>query len=175
MKTVVLGDPPEVLVSLIADRKRLGLDTHDEVWQGEYHMAPAASFEHSTAITLITELFLGVGRERGFRPSVEFNLGSPANFRVPDAGLHRGSPRGVWLQTAAIVVEIRSPDDESYDKFSFYFDHDVEEILIADLATQTVQWFVRGDEAFEASDVSALLSLTSTEVAAALDWLPSAP
>ena len=44
MKTVVLGDPPPVLASLIAERKRLGLDTHDEVWQGEYHMAPAASF-----------------------------------------------------------------------------------------------------------------------------------
>jgi hypothetical protein len=39
MKTVVLGDPPLVLTSLIADRKRLGLDSHDEAWNGEYQLS----------------------------------------------------------------------------------------------------------------------------------------
>jgi hypothetical protein len=46
MKTVVLGDPPAVLVTLFEERKRPGLDTHDEIWNGEYHMAPAAAFSH---------------------------------------------------------------------------------------------------------------------------------
>jgi hypothetical protein len=34
------------LDALIARRRALGLDTHDEVWNGEYHMAPAAHSSH---------------------------------------------------------------------------------------------------------------------------------
>jgi Uma2 family endonuclease len=154
MKTVVLGDPPPVLVSLIAERRRLGQDTHDEVWNGEYHMAPAPSFAHA-------------------RCGLEFNLGSSKNFRVPDLGVHRGQPSGVWIETAAIVVEVRSPDDESYEKFEFYAEHGVEEILIADLATRTVTWFVRSETepGFVATAASAVLGLTAAEIAAALNWV----
>jgi hypothetical protein len=42
VRTIVLGPPPPELNALIARRQSLGLDTHDEVWKGEYHMAPAA-------------------------------------------------------------------------------------------------------------------------------------
>lgn len=34
MKTVILGDPPPAIASLIAERQRLGLDTDDEVRDG---------------------------------------------------------------------------------------------------------------------------------------------
>jgi hypothetical protein len=34
VKTVVLGDPPQILGSLIFERQRLGLDTYDELWVG---------------------------------------------------------------------------------------------------------------------------------------------
>ena len=43
VRTVVLGPPPAEISALIARRHALGLDTHDEVWEGEYHMAPAAN------------------------------------------------------------------------------------------------------------------------------------
>ncbi len=42
MRTVVLGPPPAELEALIARRHSLGLDGSDEVWKGEYHMAPVA-------------------------------------------------------------------------------------------------------------------------------------
>jgi Uma2 family endonuclease len=170
MKTVVLGDMPEVLASLIAERQRLGLDTHDEVWNGEYHMAPAASFRHSETVGLLFELLRASAVPKGLRTSVEFNLGRPSDFRVPDLGVHRGNPEGVWLNTAAMVVEVRSPNDETYDKFGFYFEHGVEEVLVADLATSRVTVFVRAEHEYIAAEVSVLLGLTVQDVAVALAW-----
>ena len=170
MKTVVLGDPPAALASLIADRKRQGLDRHDELWQGEYHMSPAASFEHADAVGSL-HLLLGPGaRAIGLRNVGEFNLGVRRDFRVPDLGFHRGRPTGTWLATAAIVVEVLSPDDETREKYGFYFDRGVEELLVVDPIERTAQWYARGAIGFDPVDTSLLLSVTNDEVAAALDW-----
>ena len=35
MSTVVLGQPPAELEALLARRDQLGLDGHDELWQGD--------------------------------------------------------------------------------------------------------------------------------------------
>ncbi len=170
VKTVVLGDPPPAVASLIAERQRLGLDTHDEVWNGEYHMAPAPSFKHANVGSTLNR-FLGIAADaRGLLVSLEFNLGGPTNFRVPDLGVHRGDPEGVWLPTAAMVVEVRSPDDESLQKFDHYFDHRVEEVLIADITANRVQLYLRGETAFVAATVSDLLGFTTDEIEAALGW-----
>ena len=170
MKTVILGDSPPAISSLIAQRKQLGQDTHDELWQGDYHMAPAARYEHGAAEAALIGLFRGPARLRHLKIGTAFNLGDLDDFRVPDLGVHRGSPGGVWLPTAAIVVEVRSPDDESYEKFEFYFDRGVEEILIADLTTYEVQWWVRGASAFERSEGSDVLGVSGTEVRLELGW-----
>ena len=170
MKTVVLGDPPPVLASLIAERKRLGLDTHDEVWQGEYHMAPAASFEHGRVGAVLASLLATHAPAGNLTVGLEFNLGELNDFRVPDLGLHRGSPSGVWLPTAAIVVEVRSPNDESLEKFDFYFGHGVDEVLIVDLTTHAVAWFLRAVGGFVEAPRSALLQLPATEIAFQLNW-----
>jgi hypothetical protein len=170
MKTVVLGDPPPALASLIASRKRQGLDRHDERWQGEYHMSPAASFEHADAVGSLHLLLGPRAREVGLRNVGEFNLGVRRDFRVPDLGFHRGRPTGTWLATAAIVVEVLSPDDETLDKFEFYFDRGVEELLVVDPIERTAQWYARGAIGFEAADASDLLGATNDEVAASLDW-----
>jgi Uma2 family endonuclease len=170
MKTVVLGEPPPALTSLIAERQRLGLDTHDEVWNGEYHLAPAPSYEHAHSGAKLARLLGDAADVHGYTVSIEFNLGEPDNFRVPDFGVHRGQPEGLWIPTAAIVVEVRSPDDESYEKFGHYFEHDVDEILIADLVTEAVTWFVRSDDGFVPGDASALLKLSSRVVAQTLGW-----
>ncbi len=170
MKTVILGDTPPTISSLIAQRKRLGQDTHDELWQGEYHMAPAARYEHGEAEAALIGLFQQPARLRNLRIGTAFNLGDLDDFRVPDLGVHRGSPAGVWLPTAAIVVEVRSPDDESYEKFAFYFDRGVEEIQIADLTTDEVQWWLRGAGAYERSEGSDVLGVSGAEVRLALGW-----
>jgi Uma2 family endonuclease len=170
MKTVVLGDPPQLLASLVADRIRLGLDRHDEVWQGDCHMAPVRSYRHAEVGADIAAMLRPRARQRSLRVSLEFNLGDRFDFRVPDIGVHRGKPEGTWLPTAAIVVEVRSPDDETYEKFGFYFEHGVEEILVCDLPANTVQWFTRGDASFVKTDASAILELTTTDVLAGIEW-----
>ncbi len=40
--TVVVGERPPELESFLARRCTLGLDGHDEVWEGAYHVAPHA-------------------------------------------------------------------------------------------------------------------------------------
>ena len=166
---MVLGDPPPP-ASLVAQRKSLGLDRHDEVWQGEYRMVPAASFEHSMAGVALVSLLAPIASARGFCLSLEFNLGTSDDYRVPDLGVHRGAPTGVWLPTAAVVVEVRSPGDDSLAKFAFYFDRGVEEILLADLAERSVRWFRRYEGAFVGGDASELLGVDALTVAAALGW-----
>jgi Uma2 family endonuclease len=170
MKTVVLGDPPDVLVSLFNERKRLGLDTHDELWCGEYHMAPSASLDHGRIGSLIDRLLGPRAEQLGFQMSLDFNVGDANNFRVPDLGVHRAPVSAVWIPTAAIVVEVRSPDDETFDKFDFYFEHQVEEVLVADLVDRTVAWYVRGTDAFVEHDRSELLGISADQVAVALHW-----
>jgi Uma2 family endonuclease len=170
MRTVVLGDPPSVLASLIADRQRLGLDSHDEVWQGDYHMAPAPSYKHAKIGALLAALFQQPANSVGLQVSLDFNLGHPDDFRVPDLGVHRGDPDGVWLDTAAIVVEVRSPDDESLEKFGFYFEHGVEEVMICDLETNGVHWFLRSESEFSEASGSAILGLSVDDVQTEIGW-----
>lgn len=68
-----------------------------------------------------------------------FNLGRPDDFRVPGGGYHRGRPTGTFLATAAVVVEVVSPGDETFDKFDFYAGRDVEEIVLADPQRRVVR------------------------------------
>jgi hypothetical protein len=42
MKTVVLGPLSPEFEAILARRHALGHDLFDEIWEGEYHMAPAA-------------------------------------------------------------------------------------------------------------------------------------
>jgi Uma2 family endonuclease len=170
MKTVVLGDMPTVLSSLIAERQRLGLDTHDEIWEGSYHMAPAPTGKHAKSGATIVRLLSDAADLIGLYSTLEFNLGGPKNFRVPDLGFHRTDPVGAWHETAAVVVEVRSPDDESYEKFDFYFDHGVQEILIADIETEVVQWYRRGETRFETIETSQVLVVSGEQIRIALGW-----
>ena len=48
----------------------------------------------------------------------------------------------VWLSTAAMVVEVVSPHDESWLKFDHYAAHGVDEVLIADPQDSTLHLFV---------------------------------
>ncbi len=170
MRTLILGEPPAVISSLISDRQRLGLDTHDELWEGDYHMAPAANSGHGYTQILLARALGPAADAAGLFVTVEFNLGDPQNFRVPDLGFQRTLPTETWVPTAVIVVEVRSPDDESYEKFGHYHDHGVEEILITDLTTHEVQWYHRSDSGFERCDTSALLRVDGAAVRAALNW-----
>lgn len=109
-------------------------------------------------------------RRAGLRGSGPFDLGTSSDYRVPDGGYHRGTPTEAWLATAAIVVEVLSPDDETYQKFDFYFIHGVEEIVVADPEERTVRWWRRAGQGYESTVASALLGVSADGIAAAIDW-----
>ncbi len=172
MATLVLGPPPPELRTLIERRRQAGLDRLDEVWQGVRHMVPAPSIEHADVAQQLGELLGPLARAAGLKPTMhEFNLGeSEEDFRVPDGGLHRPPVSGVWHSTAALVVEILSPDDESRQKLPFYAEHHVDEVLLVDPVERTVTWLALRDGAYAAALRSGLIELGPAELAERLDW-----
>jgi Uma2 family endonuclease len=170
MKTVVLGPPPQELEALIERRKRLGIDTYDEVWEGSYHMAPAAHPSHGYVDRALAVLLAPYAQAAGLVGTGPFNLGQPDDYRVPDGGYHRALPSTVWVPTAAVVVEVVSPDDETYDKFGFYADHAVDEVIVADPEQRVVRcWRLEGGAYVEVAE-SRLLAVTADAITGSIDW-----
>ncbi len=172
MPTLVLGSPPPELEALLERRHQAGVDRLDEVWQGVHHMVPGASFEHARIVQQLAVLLDGPARAAGLLPAMsEFNLGeSEHDFRVPDGGLHRPGAAGVWLSTAALIVEGLSPDDETWQKLPFYAAHDVDEVLIVDPTEQTVSWLGLRDGEYQPLRQSGLIELGPVELAGRLTW-----
>ena len=172
----MLGERPPELEDVIRRRRELGQDGFDEVWEGEHHLGPVAHSDHAI---VASELVLALGpRARGRRllTSGPFNLGDPQDFRVPDGGFHRSVPGTLYVPTAAVVVEVLSPDDETFRKFEFFAAHGVEEVLVASPAERWVRCWHRAGGGAEAADgyleqaASALLGVTVAEVVAEVDW-----
>ncbi len=172
MRTLVLGTPPPELEALLERRRRAGVDRLDEAWQGVRHLVPGPSIEHADISQQVAELLGPPARAAGLRPTMsEFNLGeSEHDFRVPDGGLHRPGAAGIWHATAALVVEILSPEDETWQKLPFFATHGVDEVLIVDPGERTVTWLALRDGDYEPVERSALIELGASELAAQINW-----
>jgi Uma2 family endonuclease len=172
MPTLVLDPPPHELKELMERRRESGLHRLDEVWEGVLHMVPTPSGPHAYIAQQLAEFLGGPARTRGLVPAMhEFNLGeSEDDYRVPDGGLHRAVPRATWFATAALVVEIVSEGDESWQKLPFYASHSVNEVLIVDPSERVVHWLGLVDGAYRELEQSALIDLTPGELAQRIDW-----
>ena len=171
MPTLVLDPQPRELAELIQRRRRLGQDLFDEVWEGVLHMNPAPRGAHGAVETQLTMALGPLARSAGLVLTGQFNVGeSEQDYRVPDLGMHRNFSDRVWYPTAALVVEIVSPGDESFKKLDFYAAHRVEELLIVDPAERTVSWM--GLERGEYKDLerSRLIDIGAAELAQQIDW-----
>ena len=100
----------------------------------------------------------------------EFALGDSNDYRVPDGGLHRPGAGGVWHPTAALVIEIVSPGDETWDKLAFYAAHHVDEILIIDPPAREVSWLALSGAGYQPIRRSRLVELGVDELAEQIDW-----
>jgi len=138
-------------------------------------MIPAPSFEHARITQQLAELLGPLAAAAELVAAMgEFNLGdSEHDFRVPDGGLHRPGAAGVWLSTAALVVEIVSPGDETWDKLPFYAAHQVDEILIVDPQQRTVEWLALERGEYRPVERSRLITLGPAELAERIDWPPT--
>lgn len=141
----------EVPQALLNERRRKGLDKSDEMWEGELHMVPPPSTEHQS---LGAELFLvlaPLAKRLGFDPWYDptglFRPGADADWRVPDQMYARPdlrSVRGIEGH-AALVVEILSPGDETYEKLGWYASVEVGEVLVIEPLTRSVELFANRD------------------------------
>ena len=171
MRTV-LNQTPEVVRSWLERRRALDQDRFDEVWEGSYHVAPAAHPSHGYVDAQIASILASHVGAAGLVHAGPVNVGSPADYRVPDRVLTRGRASTTFVPTVALVVEILSPGDESWAKLDFYFAHDVEEVWIIDPRHQEVQLLIGGDEAYVRRTDSSLLDLSDRDIQAAIDWPP---
>jgi Uma2 family endonuclease len=171
MRTLVLDPPTAGLADVLEGRHRSGLDRLDEIWEGVYHMVPAPSGAHGDLESQLHVILGPLAHQAGLKMIGQSNLGeSEHDFRVPDGALHRSPPRGVWHPTAALVIEIVSPGDESWEKLPFYAAHDVDELLIVDPQERSVSWLALEDGAYRPVEHSGLLDLGAEGLAEQLDW-----
>ena len=170
MRTVADTDSMPGLADLIAERQRLGLGGHDEMWDGVYHVAPMARAGHGRVQGQLQVALASLA------PS-DLVVSGPVNIGL--ASRTTGSPTGLscvtgatswWVPTAAMVVEVRSPSDETYEKFGFYHARDVAEILVADLAERELRLFAHAAEAYERIDTSVVLGVDLARIAEAITW-----
>lgn len=142
MKALIL----EVDERLLEERRRLGHDVRDEMWEGVLHMVPPAGRRHQRFGGKLYRV-LGISADkRGLESLYETGLYRPGvddDYRVPDLMFVRPelvTERGVD-GPADLVVEIRSPGDETYLKLPWYADLGVSEMLVIDRDTLAVELF----------------------------------
>lgn len=174
MPTLVRDPQPVEFERLLERRRALSQDLLDEVWEGVYHVNPAPAARHAEIAQQLAVLLDGPARAAGLLPMMSiFNLGEPDDYRVPDGGLHRARPgaEDVYLATAALVVEIVSPDDKTWEKLGFYAAHGVDELLIVHGQERRVHWLgLQRDRTYGRVDPSTLILFGSGELAERTDW-----
>lgn len=145
-------DVPE---AFLEERRRRDADHHDEMWEGVLHMVPPPSGGHQ-GLGARLHLVLGpLAKARNLLSWYETGLFRPGvdnDYRVPDQIYCRAehvTDRGVD-GAAELVVEIRSPHDETYDKLDWYAELGVGEVLVLHPDTRAAELFVnRGGHIFE--------------------------
>lgn len=140
----------EVPQALLADRLWKGADRWDEMWAGELHMVPPPSERHQEVGLALLRALLPQAEERGLIGRYETGLFRPdadKDWRVPDQTYCRPelrSERGIE-GPAALVVEVLSPGDETYEKLDWYADLGVSEVLVVDPASRRVELYSNQD------------------------------
>lgn len=131
----------------LAERRRTGIDRYDEMWEGILHMTPAPSVEHQRILDELIA-FLGPLLRRSARGTLRsginvFNEASKAtDYRIPDLSFIAADRTHVLASDGTrgggpdAVIEVRSPDDETYEKFAFYAAIGVREVIVIDRDTK---------------------------------------
>lgn len=170
MPTLVLDPTPTEFDALVERRRRFGIDLHDEVWEGVLHMVPGPNSAHGKLDRRVARLLDEPAQTAGLEPAGPVNIGSAEDYRVPDAALLRPGPDAVYLPSAALVVEIVSPGDETWAKLPFYASHGVNELLIVDPQARAVHLLALREGSYEPVAHSAIIDLDAKQLAAQIDW-----
>jgi Uma2 family endonuclease len=171
MPTLVLDPPPLALEQLLQERTRLDLDRHDEVWEGVLHVIPPASVAHERLISRLHRLLGPYADQAGLELTGAIGIGAGKdNYRVPDLALLRPGFQEQWNSTAALVVEVISPGDETWAKLPFYAAQRVDELLIVDPQSRQVHWQALHGHEYHPIEHSRLIDLGPQSLAEQIDW-----
>ncbi|MGQ0574153.1 MAG: Uma2 family endonuclease [Pseudonocardia sp.] len=139
MRAVMLDVPQ----SMLDERRALGLDGRDEMWDGVLHMPPPPGGPHQRLSTRFNFLLTPVVERHGLVSHMETGLfRRDDDYRVPDQLYCRPehcSERGA--EGAEVVVEVRSDGDDTYRKFEFYAELGVREVLVLHQRPRGVELF----------------------------------
>ena len=146
---------PEVLPDIRAYRQRTGADRWDEMWEGVLHMPPSPNRTHQEFEGEVeTWLRTHWARPNGNKVYHQINLASPGgwpnNYRIPDLLLLTPDRFGIdhneyFEGPPLVVVEIRSPGDETIEKMPFYAEIGVPEVWIIDRDTKAPELHILED------------------------------
>ena len=138
--------------SLVEERRRLGIDKHDERWEGEWHFVnPPNSWSprlNGALLVVLGPLAVRAGLSPTAGAGVFADL--ETDWRVPDQ-VHARPDQEIeeGLIGAELVVEVRSPDDESYAKLPFYAARGVTEALIVHRARRFELYRLDDDKTYQ--------------------------
>ena len=147
MKIVAAEAPP----GLVEERRRMGHDRFDEMWEGVLHMNAVPHREHQyLALSLGSWLLQHWNKlpERKVFPERNVSLPGawPKDYRIPDLVLTVAErfeyDQGTHIEGPPLVcIEIHSPNDEAYEKLDFYARLGVPEVWIIHRDTKAVELF----------------------------------
>jgi Uma2 family endonuclease len=151
---------PKQLADLIRDRRKSGGDRYDEIWDGVYVMSPLADNEHQElGLDLAMIIKRCLGQDTRVRVFPGCNISNRAkrwkrNYRCPDVAVFLpGNPaedrQTHWYGGPDFAVEIESPFDRSREKFDFYADVGVRELLFIARSPWSLELFHRAANKWE--------------------------
>jgi Uma2 family endonuclease len=161
---VFIADP-DVERRLRAERRAAGSDKYDEVWDGVYIVMPLPDIEHQRIVSLINSYLVltvdAAGLGQSF-PGVNVSDRRrqwKQNYREPDVAVFlNGNPAedcGThWLGGPNLAIEIVSPHDRSREKFDFYAQVGVEELILIDRDPWRLELYRRRGEVLAEAGVS---------------------
>ena len=137
---VLMLDTPQWLLD---ERRRLGQDVRDEMWDGVLHTVPPPGGPHQLLSTRFVMAVGPLAQRAGLEPLMETGLfRTPDDYRVPDQSYCRPehlSDRGA--ERAELVVEVRSERDETYEKAPWYAQMGVQEMIVLHPHDRRVELF----------------------------------
>ncbi len=168
---------------LLAWRAQTGVDRFDEMWDGVLHMNAAPHGDHQ----LLQDDLRGWLKRWWARPNnatavCQRNVANPdqwpRNYRIPDIVLitrdRQHYDLGDYIAgPPLVVIEIRSPDDESYDKLEFYREFGIPEVWILDPIARTTDLLVLSGERYSTGPADSQGWTTSPSTKVMLRFLES--
>jgi Uma2 family endonuclease len=132
----------------LAERRRRGIDSADEVWDGVLHVPPEPTVVHQRFEGRLERVLAPLVERRGFEIFRQVSIVDPRdhdrNYRIPDiivvdpARLLRRGTEG----PAELAIEVLSPEDKSRDKLPFYAARGTKEVWLVDPETREVEVYV---------------------------------